>query len=196
MTHLSSSIQIQASPLLNISIVFSNLLATNLANIDNEAAKAMARKMKYWQASPTLAISLHLTVLALILLYIGNIIQKVCCICYRNFQTAACLAFHFRPVVMLFGFLAFDSGVFLLAHLCSILLDQVQEERTTKGKKSGCITVLFHVLLHSIVLSCWLNFSISTYIFLFQIYYLNSTSNWMMKLQRQLQLCPKLLPES
>ncbi|KAK9177210.1 hypothetical protein WN944_029229 [Citrus x changshan-huyou] len=36
-----------------------------------------------------------------------------------NFQIGACLAFHFRPVLMHFGFLAFDSGV---SHSHTLLL--------------------------------------------------------------------------
>ncbi|TXG64659.1 hypothetical protein EZV62_011653 [Acer yangbiense] len=106
--------------------------------MDDEAAKALARKMNHREYASTLAILLRILLPVFIFLWImhsgfelATEPRKFAAFAAWTCQIGTSLAFHIGVVTMLFGFLALILGLPLLADLCLNLLDQVQVDTGT-----------------------------------------------------------------
>ncbi|KAK2665447.1 hypothetical protein Ddye_004021 [Dipteronia dyeriana] len=101
--------------------------------MDDEAAKALARKVNHREYASTLVILLRILLPVFIFLWIMHSgfelvtePRKFPAFAAWTFHIGTSLAFHIGVVTMLFGFLALILGLPLLADLCLNLLHQVQ----------------------------------------------------------------------
>lgn len=113
-----------------------------LANMDNEGAKGIGKKM--YHRDPTSMIGAWLRILVLVLIFLWTMRsgfelatepRKFAAFAAWSFQIGTSMAFHIGVVTMLFGFLALILGLPILADLGLNLLDQLQDDSVvSKGK--------------------------------------------------------------